>query len=185
MVESAIYGGVCNLWWSPQLWWHCFEFDRDAMRVQTPDQNAPIDVIANNRRCLNCGKCFSRADAANRHLKNGRCKTFDRTLTRSKRDDNNRRERLNVTIKLEGRKLDLHREPGQKWKCPNSCGKEFQRDDALRLHIKSRCASLTDGVSTLGALSWSNNASTAWRENPQCGDVVPESELNVTESSRY
>jgi len=106
--------------------------------------------------CPNCKKRFSRAEVVKRHLNNHTCKTFDRTLSRSKRDDEKRRKRLKVIIELNGRKLHLRRELGQKWKCPNSCGGEFPRDDVLRLHLASGCA----GVDPSGHASETSSINT-------------------------
>ena len=69
-----------------------------------------------------------------RYLKNGCCKPFSRSPC-SKCDDNSHRKRLNVAIQPEGRILSLQREFGQQWKCPNSCGSEFQQCYTLRWHL--------------------------------------------------
>jgi len=114
-------------------------FDDTAMSHPESHQNAPTNDTVNNRTqlprhpiaCSKCGKRFSHVDVVKRHLKNGRCKTIDPALTRSKRDDYNRQKRLKVTIRLNSKEWEIQREVGQKWKCPNSCGKNFGRDDTL------------------------------------------------------
>ena len=117
--------------------------------------------------CPNCKKRFSRAEVVKRHLKNGCCKPFSRTFSRSQRDDLKRRERLKVVIELNGRKLRLQREHGQKWKCPDSCGREFKRDDILRLHLASGCAGVDPSVHVSETSSINTETSQCTHTSPQ------------------
>ena|SRR5438552_18990401 len=80
------------------------------------------------------------------------------------RDDEKCRKRLQVIIELNGRKLHLQREL-KNGTVPNSCGREFKRDDVLRMHLARVCAGVDPSVH--GSETSSINIETPQRHTPE------------------
>lgn len=167
---------------SANLWWGCLQnCGGVVLHFSSRHDGTPAITSQRSRRryckqppaftCLNCGKCFSRADATKRHLKNGSCKTFDQPLKRSQRDNNKRRKRLKVNITLDDIKWELQHDFDQEWKCPNACGKTFGRDDTLRLHLMNKCG--RGGRSGHARELSSPNTETLRRHNDVLSSLIP------------